>query len=97
MAIVVLIPAAQEQFDALPKAVRARIERILRRLERWPVVSGAKPLAHGLAGRWRLRTGDYRVQFYVEPGRPEQDDVPALPDKVKVEKVGHRDGFYESD
>ena len=95
MAIVVLTPAAQEEFDALPKAVRARIEKVLRRLERWPDVSGAKPLSGELAGRSRIRTGDYRVQFYVEPGKPAKDDAPATPDKVKVEKVGHRDGFYE--
>ena len=95
MAIVVLTPAAQKEFDALPKAVRARIEAVLRRLGRWPDVSGAKPLSGDLAGRWRVRTGDYRVQFYVEPGKPAQEGEPAAPDKLKVEKVGHRDGFYD--
>ncbi|HEX5446736.1 MAG TPA: type II toxin-antitoxin system RelE/ParE family toxin [Pirellulales bacterium] len=97
MALVVLTPAAQEQFDALPKAVRARIERILRRLERWPEVSGAKPLSHDLVGRWRMRTGDYRVQFYIEPGKPADEDSPETPGKVKVDRVGHRDGFYDGD
>lgn len=42
-----------------------------------------------------MRTGDYRVQFYVEPGQQADDDQPGTPDKVKIEKVGHRDGFYE--
>lgn len=93
--IVVLTLAAQKEFDALPKTVRARTERVLRRLENWPAVSGAKPLAGDLAGRWRMRTGDHRVQFYVEPGAPAHDDKPAAPDKVKVEKIGHRDGFYD--
>jgi mRNA-degrading endonuclease RelE of RelBE toxin-antitoxin system len=40
-------------------------------------------LSAGLAGRYRLRTGDYRVQFHVTG------------DIVAVEKIGHRDGFYE--
>lgn len=35
------------------------------RLEAWPNVSGAKALPGRLAGQWRLRTGDYRIQFNV--------------------------------
>ena len=95
MVIVVLTPAAQHEFDALPKAVRARIEGVLRRLERWPEVSGAKPLSGDLAGRWRVRTGDYRVQFHVESGQPAHGDESAAPDKLRIEKIGHRDGFYD--
>jgi mRNA-degrading endonuclease RelE of RelBE toxin-antitoxin system len=56
---------------------------VLVRLSRWPAVSGAKPLKHGLAGQYRVRTGDYRVQFRVSG------------DVVMIEKIGHRDGFYE--
>ena len=85
MATVVLTPEAQQQADALPRAVRARIDGLLVRLQRWPDVSGAKPLRGELANRWRMRTGDYRVQFRVEG------------ETVLVEKIGHRDGFYESD
>lgn len=83
MAIVLLTPAAQRQADALPRGIRARIDGLLLRLERWPDVSGAKPLRGELANRWRMRTGDYRVQFRVAGER------------VVVEKVGHRDGFYD--
>jgi mRNA-degrading endonuclease RelE of RelBE toxin-antitoxin system len=83
MAAVLLTPDAQRQFDALPTAVRARIDALFRRLRRWPDVSGAKPLRGGLANRRRMRTGDYRVQFRVEA------------ETVVVEKVGHRDGFYD--
>lgn len=46
-------------------------------------MSGAKPLSGDLAGLFRLRTGDYRVQFRVERQR------------IVVEKIGHRDGFYD--
>ena len=59
------------------------MRRLVLKLENWPAVSGAKPLSGKLAGRYRIRTGDYRMQFHVEG------------DLVGVEKVGHRDGFYE--
>lgn len=45
------------------------------------------PMRAGLAGRFRIRTGDYRVLFSVR-GRGES----AL---VTIERIGHRDGFYE--
>ena len=93
MAAVLISPDAQAQFEALPKAVRARIERIFIRLQNWPDVSGAKPLKGALAGRCRMRTGDYRVQFRVEEG--DESSKPPRPDLVYVEKVGHRDGFYD--
>jgi len=51
--------------------------------EQWPAVSGAKPLQHELAGKFRLRTGDYRLQFHVEG------------EEIVVERIGHRAGFYE--
>ena len=53
------------------------------RREQWPDTSGAKPLRGNLAGHYRMRTGDYRLQFMVK------DDV------VIVDRIGHRDGFYE--
>jgi len=56
---------------------------LLERLEKWPNVSGAKPLRGNLAGRYRLRTGDFRMQFRVV------DNV------VIIEHIGHRDRFYE--
>jgi mRNA-degrading endonuclease RelE of RelBE toxin-antitoxin system len=82
MATVLVTPEAQAQFQELPVVIQTRIEIVYRRLERWPEVSGAKPLAGDLAGHFRIRTGDYRVQFYITG------------DVVTVEKVGHRDGFY---
>jgi mRNA-degrading endonuclease RelE of RelBE toxin-antitoxin system len=83
MATVVTTPEALQQLDRLPPEIIARIERLLQRLQSWPQVSGAKPLSGRLAGRWRLRTGDYRVQFCVEG------------ETVIVEKIGHRDRFYQ--
>lgn len=80
---VVLRPEAARQLDELPKSMRARIHAVLGRLQQWPEVSGAKPLTGNLAGHFRVRTGDYRIQFSVTP------------DTLIVERVGHRDGFYE--
>ena len=78
-----LSPAAQAELDDLPLTIHARVTKILERLEDWPKVSGAKPLRGDLAGSYRVRTGDYRVQF-----RPAGGDV-------TVYKIGHRDGFYD--
>ncbi len=83
MAKVVMTSGSAEQMEDLTPTIHARVERILARLENWPSVSGAKPLRGGLAGRFRVRTGDYRVQFRVDG------------DRLIVEKIGHRDGFYE--
>jgi mRNA-degrading endonuclease RelE of RelBE toxin-antitoxin system len=75
--------SAEQEFDALPSVIQARVRRLLVRLGSWPRVSGAKPLKGGLAGRYRLRTGDYRVQFRV------------IEDVILVARIGHRDRFYE--
>ena len=80
---VLLSRDAQREAAELPKVVRARLYAVLRRLQRWPEVSGAKPMRGELAGHYRLRTGDYRILFRVEG------------DRVLVERIGHRDGFYE--
>jgi mRNA-degrading endonuclease RelE of RelBE toxin-antitoxin system len=80
----VLIAAnALSQFVTLPRTIQTRVLRLVERLDRWPNVSGAKPPSGDLAGHWRLRTGDYRVQFRVDGNR------------IIVESIGHRDGFYD--
>jgi mRNA-degrading endonuclease RelE of RelBE toxin-antitoxin system len=81
MATVVLTPAATDELERLSNPIHARVLTLLVRLEQWPDVSGAKPLRGELAGRFRLRTGDYRIQFHVTG------------DLVTVEKIAHRDGF----
>jgi mRNA-degrading endonuclease RelE of RelBE toxin-antitoxin system len=83
MTKVTLTRAAVEGMEGLPLVIHSRVLSLLERLANWPVVSGAKPLTGPLAGRYRLRTGDYRLQFRVEGHA------------VIVEKIGHRDRFYE--
>ena len=82
MATVTYEREAVEQLSELPNVVLSRLENIVRRLENWPAVSGAKPLRGDLAGHYRIRTGDYRIQFRV------------VKDEVIIERIGHRDGFY---
>ena len=83
MVVVTFETSAAKQFGRLPERVKARMVKIVARLEKWPEVSGVKPLRGSLAGCYRIRTGDYRVQFRVEG------------DEVIIEQVGHRDRFYE--
>ena len=83
MAKIEVTPEAARELRRLPLTIRARVENLLTRLQQWPAVSGARPLTGRLAGRFRLRTGDYRLQFGLKAGA------------VIVEKIGHRDGFYE--
>jgi mRNA-degrading endonuclease RelE of RelBE toxin-antitoxin system len=78
-----ITPQAQAQVDRLNEPMYGRVLAVVERLHSWPAVSGAKPLRGRLAGHYRIRAGDYRVQFHV------QGNV------VVIEKVGHRDGFYE--
>lgn len=87
MALVLVTPSAQKQIDALPRAIHGRVNAVLARLAAWPNVSGAKPLRGDLAGQFRVRTGDYRVQVAVT-GKGDA----AI---VTVVKIGKRDGFYD--
>jgi mRNA-degrading endonuclease RelE of RelBE toxin-antitoxin system len=80
--ITLLVDAAM-QLGELPKPIKGRMVELIVRLADWPEVSGAKPLTGKLAGHYRLRTGDYRMQFRIEQGQ------------VLVEQIGHRDGFYD--
>ena len=73
-----LTPDALEQFRALPGVMQKRVQKVLLRLRDWPTVSGAKALSGNLAGWYRIRTGDYRIRFRVEPSG------------ISVDKIGHR-------
>lgn len=87
MAIVRVSAAARADFASLPRSMKARVLRVFERLACWPAVSGAKPMRGRLAGRHRIRTGDYRILFSAHESDNEWI--------VTVEAIGHRDGFYE--
>ena len=74
---------ARQQFESLPREIQRRVSVIIERLEKWPHVSGAKPLRGFLSGHYRIRTGDFRVQFRV------------VGTDVVIEKIGNRDRFYD--
>jgi mRNA-degrading endonuclease RelE of RelBE toxin-antitoxin system len=78
-----LTAKAKEQFDELPARIQSRVARLRKRLENWPLVSGVKALSGNLAGWFRMRTGDYRMRFYID-GKD-----------VVVDLIGHRKDFYE--
>ena len=82
MVTVLLTHGAAEELERLSNPIHSRVLKLLVKLEQWPRVSGAKPLRGDLVGHYRLRTGDYRIQFHV------------VGNIVTVEKIGHRDGFY---
>lgn len=74
---------AAKQLGGLSKPMKSRMVELIARLADWPEVSGAKPLRGNLAGHFRMRTGDFRLQFRIEA------------EQVIIEQVGHRDGFYD--
>jgi mRNA-degrading endonuclease RelE of RelBE toxin-antitoxin system len=78
-----ITPAALEQAGRLAEPIYTRIQKAIERLENWPKVSGVKALRGRHAGHFRIRTGDYRIQFRLEG------------QSLIVERIGHRDGFYE--
>lgn len=80
---VTLTPSAADQSEELDNPIHARVLKLLIRLQGWPNISGARALSGDLAGRYRIRTGDYRLQFYIDDNA------------IVVEKIGHRDKFYE--
>ena len=83
MATTRITAEAEAQYHSLPLPIRNRVATI-ERLNKWPAVSGAKPLRGALAGKYRIRAGDYRVQFFVDTnGNP------------TIEKIGNRDRFYD--
>src|ERR1051325_2782612 len=107
MVTVTTTSAAREQLSELPRLIALRMEKLLARLSRWPNVSGVKHLSGDLAGKCRLRTGDYRLQFHVRETKKAITVKQTVQGKeitlvreiidytVVVEKIGHRDGFYE--
>jgi mRNA-degrading endonuclease RelE of RelBE toxin-antitoxin system len=107
MVTVTLTREAREQLSELPRPIALRMDKLLTRLSQWPDVSGVRHLRGDLAGKCRLRTGDYRLQIQVHETKKTIKEKQTVQGKeviaereitdyaVVVEKIGHRDGFYE--
>ena len=74
-----------EDIPKLTKAVRKQVKAAIEeKLTTHPIEFG-KPLRYSLKGARRLRVGDWRVIYRIEP-----------PDAVLVVKIGHRREIYEA-
>ena len=74
----------REDIPKLSKAVRTQVRKAIeQKLASHPVEFG-KPLRYSLQGARRLRVGDWRVIYKIEP-----------PDVVVVVKIGHRREVYQ--
>jgi len=74
-----------EDIPQLAKSVRRQVKSALeKKLAVHPIEHG-KPLRYSLKGARRLRVGDWRVIYTIEP-----------PDLVLVLKIGHRREVYEA-
>lgn len=81
--VVYLTREAQHEADHLPLTMRARLDDIITRLERWPSVSGCKPLTGEWQGHYRIRMGDWRVILQI------------VAPTVIVVRIAHRSKVYE--
>ncbi len=74
-----------DDIPKLTKSVRKQIKAAIEeKLTSHPIEFG-KPLRYSLKGARRLRVGDWRVIYKIEP-----------PDVVLVVKIGHRREIYEA-
>jgi len=74
----------REDIPSLSRAVKELVRKAIeRKLSTHPVEFG-KPLRYTFKGARRLRVGDYRVIYSIEP-----------PDVVVIAKIGHRREVYE--
>ena len=81
---VILKPAAEKQFRALPGKDQKRVAQVLDQLESTSTPDGCKKLSNN-DDVWRVRKGPYRV-LYTSPN----DDG-----EIEVLKIAHRRDAYK--
>ncbi len=78
--------SAEKEFRRLPREVQRRFANAFEALTEEPTRArpglDVKPL-RGVKATWRLRVGDYRGIYEVEPG------------KVRFTRFGHRSNVYD--
>lgn len=79
-------PSAEREFRRLPRDVQRRFSKAFDALAENPIRPrpglDVKPL-RGVKGSWRLRVGDYRGIYEVEP------------EEVRFTRFGHRSDIYD--
>ena len=81
-----LASVVDEDISNLAKSVRRQVKAAIeKKLASHPIEFG-RPLRYSLKGARRLRVGDWRVIYTIEP-----------PDVVLIVKIGHRREIYEGD
>jgi mRNA interferase RelE/StbE len=77
------LPECWEDVSNIPRDDLRRIKKAIEtRLPHAPDLAG-KPLKGTLKGLWRLRTGDYRIIYRIEPRQ------------VFILRIGNRKDVYE--
>jgi mRNA interferase RelE/StbE len=74
----------REDIPKLSKAVRGRVRAAIERKLTWYPVELGRPLRYSLKGARRLRVGDWRVIYKIEPA-----------EVVLVVKIGHRRDIHD--
>lgn len=82
--VVEFTPRAKRELEKLPKLIQQRLRPRIDALAGDPRPPGVKALA-GVADRWRIRVGDYRVVYTIK------DEVLL----VLVLRIGHRRDVYD--
>lgn len=80
---IVILPSAQREIDGLPERQCRQVEAAISRLADHPRPAGSKQLKGQLKGLRRVRAGDYRVLYVIEPAA------------VVVHKIGNRRDVYD--
>jgi mRNA interferase RelE/StbE len=81
---IIIEARAKKEMMALPRRDRQRIDQIILRLADDPHPPGVKSLHGKSKGLWRLRVGNYRIIYQVQPAEL----------IVAIVKVGRRGDVY---
>ena len=74
----------RDDIPSLSTTAKARVRRAIEQKLPTNLIEFGRPLRYRLRGARRLRVGDYRAIYSIEP-----------PDTVLVVKVGHRRAVYD--
>jgi mRNA-degrading endonuclease RelE of RelBE toxin-antitoxin system len=78
-----LTDQAVADLTRLPASMFARYEEVVKRLSRWPQVSGVKWLTAEWNGHARVRFGNYRLVFHL-----------VAKEVIVIDRIAHRKEVY---